>query len=129
LWPQLRRSWKDIRQDAFDQRLALFQATPSGGQVEHGAVTGSAQKGSAEKHLSSQRERLAIPFQAAGSLKLTQQIEEHQNAAEGCFRGEELAQAEVVGGQVVFQIPQSGSPRRLAGCNHAKSLPVEPPRW
>ena len=70
--------------------------------MEHGAVTGSAQKGSAEKYLGSQRDRLAISFQAAGSLKLAEQIEEHQNATEGRFRGEELAQAEVVGGQVVF---------------------------
>jgi len=67
------------------------------------AVTGSAEQSTAEENLGAQRGGLAIAGEAAGALKFSEQIEQQQNAAEGGFGGEELAQAKIIGGQIVFQ--------------------------
>ena len=67
------------------------------------AVAGSAEQSAAEENLGAQRGGLAIAGEAAGALKFPEQIEQQQNAAEGGFGGEELAQAKIIGGQIVFQ--------------------------
>ena len=67
------------------------------------AAAGSAEQGTAEENLGAQRGGLAIAGEAAGALKFSEQIEQQQNAAEGGFGGEELPQAKIIGGQIVFQ--------------------------
>src|SRR5271167_2360124 len=67
------------------------------------AVAGSAQQRAAQENLSAQGGGLAITGEAAGALKFSEQIEQQQNAAEGGFGGEELAQAKIIGPQIVFQ--------------------------
>src|ERR1700687_900707 len=66
-------------------------------------VTGAAEQSAAKENLSTQRGGLAITGEVAGALKLSEQIEQQQNAAEGGFGGEELLQAKIIGGQIVFQ--------------------------
>src|SRR6202158_6579595 len=67
------------------------------------AAAGLAQQSTAEENLGAQRGGLAIAGKAAGALKFPEQIEQQQNAAEGGFGGEELPQAKIIGGQIVFQ--------------------------
>jgi hypothetical protein len=71
--------------------------------VQDQTAAGSTEQSTAEENLGAQRGGLAIAGEAAGALKFSEQIEPQQNAAEGGFRGEELLQAKIVGGQVVFQ--------------------------
>src|ERR1700681_4941708 len=67
------------------------------------AVTGSAEQSTAEENLAAQRGGLTIAGEASCALKFAEQIEQQQNAAEGGFGGEELAQAKIICGQIVFQ--------------------------
>ena len=67
------------------------------------AATGSTEQSAAEENLGAQRGGLAIASEAAGALKFSEQIEQQQNAAEGGFGSEELAQAKIIRGQIVFQ--------------------------
>src|ERR1035437_8458103 len=67
------------------------------------AAAGSAEQSAAQEHLGAQRGGLTIAGKAAGTLKFSKQIEQQQNAAEGGFGGEELSQAKIIGGQIVFQ--------------------------
>jgi hypothetical protein len=82
---------------------ALLQAAPGSGQVQDQAAAGSAEQSAAEENLGAQRGGLAIAGEAAGALKFSEQVEQQQNAAEGGFGGEELPQAKIIGGQIVFQ--------------------------
>src|SRR5579875_1226834 len=72
--------------------------------MEHRLVTRSAQNGSAQKDLRPQAGRLPVVAQARRALKFRQEIEEHPNAQESRFGGEELLQTEVVCCQVRLQI-------------------------
>lgn len=67
------------------------------------AAAGSAEQGATEEHLGAQRGGLPIAGEATGALKFSEQIEQQQDAAESGFGGEELAQAKIIGGQIVFQ--------------------------
>src|SRR5260370_35711653 len=87
----------------FQQWDTLLQASTGSGQVQDKAASGAAEQSTAEENLGAQRGRLAIAGEAAGALKFSEQVEQQQNAAEGGFGGEELAQAKRIGGQIVFQ--------------------------
>jgi hypothetical protein len=73
--------------------------------VKHYSVAGTTQDGSAQEYLHAQAGGLAIAAQARGTLELAQQVEEHQNAQEGRFGGEELLQTEIIRRQVGLQLP------------------------
>ena len=72
--------------------------------MEHEAVAGSAEQGAAEEHLGAQGRRLSVAGDTAGTLKFPEQVEQHQDAEESRFGSEELPQAEIVRGQVLFQL-------------------------
>ena len=78
------------------------------------AAAGSAEQRAAEENLGAQRGGLAIAAEAAGALKFSQQIEQQQNAAKSGFGGEELAQAKIIGPQIVFLFGESISHVRPA---------------
>ena len=66
-------------------------------------MAGAAEQSTAQENLSAQRGRLSIGGEATSALEFSEQIEQQQDAAEGCFGGEELLQAKIIGGQIVFQ--------------------------
>ena len=70
---------------------------------------GAAEQSPAEEHLRAQRGGLAITGETASALKFSEQIEQQQDAAESGFGGEELVQAKIIGGQIVFQFVPRGS--------------------
>ena len=47
--------------------------------------------------------RLSIAGKATGTLKFSEQIEQQQDATEGCFGGKKLLQAKIIRGSIVFQ--------------------------
>ena len=71
------------------------------------ATADSAEQRAAKENLGTQRGGLAIAGETAGALKFFQQIEQQQNAADGGFDGEELAQAKIVGSQIAFQFGEA----------------------
>ena len=71
--------------------------------MQHQTVAGPAEQSTAKEHLRAQRGRLAIGFAATGALEFSEQVEQQQDAAERCLGGEELPQAEIIGGQIVLQ--------------------------
>jgi hypothetical protein len=54
--------------------------------------------------LGAQRGRLAIRGETTGALEFSEQVEQQQDATEGCFGGEKLLQAKIIRGQIVFQL-------------------------
>jgi len=71
--------------------------------VQDQAVTGPAEQSTAKENLSAQRGRLAVGAKATGALEFSKQIEQQQDAAEGCFGSKKLLQAKIIGAQIVFQ--------------------------
>ena len=71
--------------------------------MQNQAVAGSAEQSTAKKNLRAQRGRLAIGFTATSTLEFSKQIEQKQDAAEGCFGGEELLHTKIIGAQIVLQ--------------------------
>ena len=67
------------------------------------AVASAAEECTAKENLRAQRGRLAIGAEATGALEFCEQIEQQQDAAEGCFGGKKLTQAKIIGAQIVFQ--------------------------
>ena len=72
--------------------------------MKHHSVARTTQDGSAQEHLPAQAGGLAITAHPTGTLEFPQQVEEHQNAQEGCLGGEELPQAEIVSRQIGLQL-------------------------
>jgi len=65
--------------------------------------------------LRAQRGRLAIGAEATGALEFREQIEQQQDATEGCFGGKKLTQAKIIGTKSCFSSAMrfSMSARRL----------------
>src|SRR2546430_16171594 len=101
---QLRQSWGERQHQVVEQGLELFQTTLGGGQMQHQLAASSAQQSSRQEDLGPQGGGLPESFQPRDSLEFTQQVKQHQDGTEGSFRGEELAQAEIIGGQIVLQL-------------------------
>jgi len=53
--------------------------------MQNQAMAGAAEQSTAQENLSAQRGRLAIGGEATGALEFSEQIEQQQDAAEGCF--------------------------------------------
>jgi len=70
--------------------------------VQEQAASGMAQQSTTQERLGTQRGGQAIAGEAADALKFSEQIEQRRKAADGGFGGEELAQAKIAGGQIVF---------------------------
>ena len=87
---QLSRSWGQVEQEAVEKGVTLLQPSPSSRQMGHRLVTGAAQDRSAQEHLNPQAGRLPVVVHAGRALELCQEVEQHQNAQEGRFGGEEL---------------------------------------
>jgi hypothetical protein len=67
------------------------------------AVSGATEQSAAKENQGAQGSGLTIGEETTSALKFSQQVEQQQDAAEGRFGGEELLQAKVVCGQIVFQ--------------------------
>src|SRR6201998_3728107 len=67
------------------------------------AVAGSAEQRNAKENLGAQRGRLSIRGETTGALEFSEDVEQYQDATEGCFGGEKLLQAKIIRRQIVFQ--------------------------
>src|SRR3954463_10128128 len=62
------------------------------------------ENGSTGQDLSTNGSGFAITRQSGGSLKLSQEIEQEQDGAEGSFRGKEFVETKPVGSEIVLQL-------------------------
>ena len=104
LWDQLRRSACQPIQRRIHQRFVFAQPSPGRRQFDHHVPTHHAKDRPAQEHRHAQGSWLPIGRRRGGLVLVkAQQVEGEQDGQEGRLSGEEGAQTEALGRQVVLE--------------------------